>query len=109
MIISVTNSDYNDVVKQYQHQHHLVELNNAISDNHPKRHSLKALTLTFTTTPKQKVSNPKKWAPHLQWQMILSSSLQRTEVCKKGIAADADAATLIVLTYLIKCRLMFLL
>ena len=62
--------------------------------------------------PKQKVSNPTTQAPHLQQQTILSSSLQRTEVCKKGNAADAaDAAdaTLIVLTCLIKCRLMFLL
>ena len=35
-IISVTNNYDNDVVKQYQHQHHLVELNNTTSDNHPK-------------------------------------------------------------------------
>jgi len=58
MIISVTNNDDNDVVKQYQHQHHLVELNNTTSSNHPKRHSAKALTLTFTTTPKTKGKQP---------------------------------------------------
>ena len=54
-IISVTNND-NNVVKQYQHQHHLVELNNTTSNNHPKRHSVKALT--FTTTPKTKGEQP---------------------------------------------------
>ena len=58
MIITVTNNDNNDVVKQYQHQHHLVELNNTTSNNHPKRHSVKALTLTFTTTPKTKGKQP---------------------------------------------------
>ena len=58
MIISVTNTDDSDVVKQYQHQHHLVELNNTTSDNHPKRHSVKALTLTFITTPKSKGKQP---------------------------------------------------
>ena len=61
-IITVTNNDDNDVVKQYQHQYHLVELNNTTSDNHPKRHSAKALTLTltltFTTTPKTKGKQP---------------------------------------------------
>ena len=56
--ISVTNNDNNDVVKQYQHQHHLVELNNTTSNNHPKRHSVKALTLTFTTAPKIKGKQP---------------------------------------------------
>ena len=58
MIITVMNNDDNDVVKQYQHQHHLVELNNSTSNSHPKRHSVKALTLTFTTTPKTKGKQP---------------------------------------------------
>ena len=49
MIIKVTNNDDNDVMKQYQHQHHLVELYNTTSE-----HSAKALTLTFTTTPTTK-------------------------------------------------------
>ena len=57
-IITVTNNDDNDVVKQCQHQHHLVETNNTTSNNHPKRHSAKALTLTFTTTPKTKGKQP---------------------------------------------------
>ena len=57
MIITVINNNDNDVVKQYQHQHHLVELNNTTSDNHPKRHSVKA-TLTFTTTSKTKGRQP---------------------------------------------------
>ena len=56
MIISVTNNDNNDVEKQYQHQHHLVELHNTTSNNHPKRHSVKALT--FTTTPTTKGKQP---------------------------------------------------
>ena len=56
MTISVTNNDDNDVVKQYQHQNHLVELNNTTSNNHPKRHSVKALKLT--TTPKTKGKQP---------------------------------------------------
>jgi len=49
-IITVTNNDDNDVVKQSQHQHHyFVELYHTTSE-----HSAKALTLTFTTTPKTK-------------------------------------------------------
>ena len=93
-IITVTNNDDNDVVKQYQHQHHLVELNNTSSDSHPNRHSVKALTLTFTTTPKTKGKQPHNTCQH----MILSSGLQRTKVCKKGNAPDADAAASIVPT-----------
>ena len=54
----MTNNDENDVVKQYQHQHHVVELNNTTSDNHPKRQSAKALTLTFTTSPKMNGKQP---------------------------------------------------
>ena len=45
-------------MKQYQHQHHLVELNNTTSENHPKRCLAKALTLTLTTTPKTKSKQP---------------------------------------------------
>ena len=55
-IITVTNTDDKDLVKQYQHQHHLVEWNNTTSNNHPKRHSAKALA--FSTTPKTKSKQP---------------------------------------------------
>ena len=54
----MTNNDDNDVVKQYQHQHHLVELYNTTSDNHTKRHLAKPLALTFTTTPKTRGKQP---------------------------------------------------
>ena len=53
MIITVTNNDDNDFVKQYQHQHHLVELNNTTSNNCPKKHTVKALT-----PPKTKGKQP---------------------------------------------------
>ena len=52
MIITETNNDDNDVVKQYQDQRHTT------SKNHPKRHSVKALTLTLTKTPKIKGKQP---------------------------------------------------
>jgi len=32
-IITATNNDDNDAVKQYQHQHHIVELNNTLSES----------------------------------------------------------------------------
>jgi len=57
-IIRVTSIDDNDNLKQYQHQHHLVELYNTTSNNHPKRHSAKALTLTFSVPPKTKGKQP---------------------------------------------------
>ena len=96
--------------EQYQCQHHLGELYNTTSDNHPKRHSVKALTLTFTTTPKTKGKQPHNTctAPPVANDSIKQPAENRS-VQERNAADAAAAAALIVLTCLIKCSQMFLL